>query len=44
VAASVSLPLITAGTEVVEFSPSGDYERTMEVVGRNLAALQASAS
>src|SRR6476646_4914925 len=38
------VPVSTAGSEVVEFSPSGDYERTMEVVGRNLAALQAGAS
>jgi hypothetical protein len=30
-----------AGTEVVEFSPSGDYQKTMEVVGRNPAAMQA---
>jgi hypothetical protein len=32
------VPVVSAGTEVVEFSPSGDYERTMAVVGRNLAA------
>ncbi len=38
------VPVITAGTEIIEFSPSGEYERTMEVVGRNLAALQASSS
>jgi hypothetical protein len=35
------VPVITAGTEIVEFSPTGDYERTMEVVGANLAAAQA---
>ena len=34
------IPVIEAGTEIVEFSPTGDYERTMEVVGRNLAELQ----
>ena len=34
------VPVIEAGTEVVEFSPSGEYERTMEVVAANLAALQ----
>ena len=26
-------------TEVVEFSPRGEYQKTMEVVGRNAAAL-----
>jgi hypothetical protein len=30
--------VIVAGTETVEFSPTGDYERTMEVVANNLAA------
>jgi hypothetical protein len=35
------VPVITAGTEIVEFSPTGEYERTMAVVGANLAALQA---
>jgi hypothetical protein len=33
-------PAVTAGTEVIEFSPTEAYGRTMEVVGRNLAALQ----
>jgi hypothetical protein len=33
------IPLITAGTEIVEFSPTEDYRRTMDVVGANLAAL-----
>jgi hypothetical protein len=32
---------VTAGTEVVEFSPTEEYHRTLEVVGRNLAAAQA---
>ena len=32
------IPVIAAGTDVVEFSPAEDYARTMEVVGRNLAA------
>ena len=36
------VPVITAGTEIVEFSPTDEYGRTMEVVGRNLAALQAA--
>jgi hypothetical protein len=33
-------PAVTAGTEVIEFSPTDAYGRTMEIVGRNLAALQ----
>ena len=37
------VPVIAAGTDVVEFSPTGEYEKTMAVVGRNLAALQARA-
>jgi len=32
--------VIDAGTEIVEFSPTGAYEQTMAVVARNLAALQ----
>jgi hypothetical protein len=35
------IPVVTAGTEVVEFSPTEEYHRTLEVVGRNLAAAQA---
>ena len=35
------IPVVTAGTEVVEFSPTDEYSRTLEVVGRNLAAAQA---
>jgi hypothetical protein len=34
-------PAITAGTEIIEFSPTKAYARTMEVIGRNLAAVQA---
>ena len=34
-------PAITAGTEIIEFSPTEEYGRTMEVIGRNLAAMQA---
>ena len=34
------VPVIDAGTEIVEFSPTAEYERTMEVVARNLAAAQ----
>ncbi len=33
------LPLVTAGTEVVEFSPTEEYARTLEVVAQNFAAL-----
>src|SRR5437773_4786890 len=36
------IPVITAGTEIIEFSPTEEYGRTMEVVAGNLAALQAS--
>jgi hypothetical protein len=36
------IPLVTAGTEIVEFSPTEEYRRTLEVVARNFAALQAS--
>ena len=34
------IPVIDAGTEVVEFSPSGAYEETMKVVVQNLQAMQ----
>ncbi len=30
------LPHLHAGTEVVEFSPTGDLEKTMEVVSKNM--------
>lgn len=36
------LPLFFAGTRVVEFSPTAQLEQTMDVVLRNLAALQGS--
>ena len=36
------VPVISAGTEIVEFSPTEAYGQTMEVVGRNLEALQAA--
>jgi hypothetical protein len=35
-------PSVTAGTEVIEFSPTEQIEATMEVVGRNAAALLGS--
>ena len=34
------VPVIDAGTDLVEFSPTEEYGRTMETVARNLAALQ----
>ncbi len=34
------VPVIAAGTEIVEFSPTGEYEQTMAVIEKNLAALQ----
>ena len=34
------IPVVTAGTEVVEFSPGEQYAKTMAVVERNLAAAQ----
>lgn len=34
------IPVISGGTEVVEFSPTGEYQQTMAVVAANLAALQ----
>lgn len=38
------LPLLFAGTEVVEFSPSTELQQTMAVVGHNLEAAKAAAS
>lgn len=35
------LPLLTEGTEYVEFSPRHELQATMEVVERNMAALGA---
>ena len=37
------IPVVRAGTEVIEFSPSEQYAQTMEVLARNLAAATASA-
>jgi hypothetical protein len=34
-------PVVTAGTEVIEFSPTEEYGQTMQVLASNLAALQA---
>ena len=33
------IPVIAAGTETIEFSPTGPYEQTMAVVAQNLAAV-----
>jgi hypothetical protein len=35
------IPVVTAGTDVVEFSPSEAYAETQAVLARNLAAAQA---
>ena len=34
------IPVVSAGTEVIEFSPTEEYGRTMEVLAGNLAAIQ----
>src|SRR5689334_23214304 len=36
------LPYFEEDTEVVEFSPRGEYQKTMEVAAANIAALQAA--
>jgi len=36
------LPIFDEDTEVVEFSPRGEYQKTMEVAARNVAAMLAS--
>jgi hypothetical protein len=36
-------PILYAGTEVVEFSPTEELGRTMEVVTKNMEEMQASA-
>jgi hypothetical protein len=36
------VPIATAGTEVVEFTPTEALAQTMEVVGRNVAATTVS--
>ena len=33
------VPVVAAGTEVIEFSPTAEYRQTIEVIGRNLEAL-----
>ena len=34
------LPFIEEDIEVVEFSPKGEYQKTMEVVAQNMAAME----
>jgi hypothetical protein len=34
------IPTVAAGSELVEFSPTEDYNRTMAVAAENLAAMQ----
>jgi hypothetical protein len=36
------IPVVEAGTEIVEFSPAEEHGRTMEALGRNITALQGS--
>jgi hypothetical protein len=36
------IPVVSAGTELVEFSPAEEYARTMNVVARNLEAAHES--
>ena len=36
------IPVVSAGTDIVEFSPAEEYVRTMEVLTRNLEAMQES--
>jgi hypothetical protein len=38
------LPRFTAGTEIIEFSPTDEFTRTVAVVTRNLEALGAGAA
>jgi len=35
------IPLVTAGTEVVEFSPAHEYRMTQEAIARNMAGARA---
>ena len=37
------LPRLTAGTEIVEFSPTAELAKTVEVINRNLEAMGAGA-
>src|SRR5207248_8019172 len=33
------IPVVTAGTEVIEFSAAAEYRQTQEVIARNMGAL-----
>lgn len=35
------IPVVTAGTQVIEFSPTEEYAKTLDVLARNLASAQA---
>ena len=35
------LPLFEEATEVIEFSPKGEYQKTMKVAERNMASMRA---
>lgn len=37
------VPIMSAGTDIIEFSPSVELQQTMAVVGQNLAAMKAAA-
>ena len=34
------IPVVAAGTEVIEFSPTEDYGKTMAVVSKNIEAMR----
>ena len=36
------LPVVSAGNELVEFSPTAELAKTMEVISRNMAAAEGS--
>jgi hypothetical protein len=36
------LPYIEQDSEMIEFSPKGQYQQTMEAIARNLAAMQSA--
>jgi len=36
------IPVVAAGTELIEFSPTEEYGRTLQMVGENLAAMHSA--
>lgn len=34
------LPIFDEDTEIVEFSPRGEYQKTLDIAARNVAAMQ----